>query len=110
MRRLALVLALALVAAPVAASDQDLDAIDPVIKTAVAQLNAGEPAALDAVYEIVVDPVTLPKCRQYADASLTALLLTVVAQEYPDSASLRLLFEYTIEAAMVFRNDCLLAI
>ena len=112
MMRRAFILVVALLAAPISvtASEQDMLVVDDAVTAVVEQQRAGTDIDLAPVYDIVADPVTKPACRRYADAALAAFVLVGHGYTYPQSAALQTLFDYSIEAATIYRNDCLLAI
>lgn len=67
-------------------------------------------AAKEALYSLATDPDIPEACALWADANLAALVLIDSAQPYGDSWALYTMFEWSIEAIPVFRNDCLLAL
>lgn len=70
----------------------------------------GDGTALGGLYNVATDEDTDPACRRYADTALAAFVLIDAAVIYPQSASLKLLFDFAMDALPVIRNDCRLAI
>lgn len=103
MRLAAIVLALALLPAPALASDADIEAIDDAI--AAAGTDAGA-----SLYAISTDPDALPACRDYADRVLVVMALIGLGWTFPESPTIKQLYDLVAPALPVYRNDCLLAI
>ena len=109
MRALALgTIATIALALPAGASSSDVEVIDEVVQATIDErVDAYD---LSAVYAIITDPDTTPRCREYADLALLTMATVDLGQDYPESRMIQTMYGWAMEAVKVARNNCLLAI
>ena len=92
------------------ASATHVEAVEDAIAAAIA-LYAEDPAQAKAdLYALATDADIPEACAQWADVNLAAIVVIEGGVDFPDSWALRPLFDFTLKAIPVFRNDCLLAL
>ena len=84
--------------------------VEDAIKAAI-DLYRDDPAAGKAsLYDLATNPDIPESCAMWADVNLAALVLIDGSQAYAESWALRTLFEWTLEAIPIMRNDCVIAL
>ena len=116
MRRLiAPAIAVLLVAAPVAASEREVDYIEGVISDAATAHYTDDDAvayaqAKQTLIETTEDADASEACRVYADVAVTMFDIVDLLEARPDSHAVKWLGNALASVSPRIRNDCLLAI